>query len=68
MCCSVKGDKFNKFQCPKNNLECAQMKQISYTLIVGSLMYAQVCICSDIIFVIDMLGRYQGDPEMDHWK
>jgi hypothetical protein len=31
-------------------------------------MYAQVCTCSDIAFVVGMLGRYQTDPGMDHWK
>jgi hypothetical protein len=31
-------------------------------------MYAQVCTHFDIAFVIGMLGRYQNDPGMDHWK
>ena len=35
-----KGDKFSLKQCPKNELECSQMEQISYASIVGSLMYA----------------------------
>jgi Reverse transcriptase (RNA-dependent DNA polymerase) len=64
----IKGDKFSKFQCPKNDLEHAQMKQIPYASVVGSLMYAQVCTCSNITFVVGMLGRYQTDPGMDHWK
>jgi hypothetical protein len=62
----IKGDKFSKFQCPKNDLECAQMKQIPYASVVGSLMYAQVCTRPDITFVVRMLGRYQTDPGMDH--
>jgi hypothetical protein len=53
----IKGNKFSKFQCPKNNLECAQMKQIPYASVVESLIYAQVCTRSDIIFVVGMLGR-----------
>jgi hypothetical protein len=64
----IKGDKFSKFQCPKNNLERAQMKQIPYALVVGSLMYAQVYTRPDITFIVAMLGRYQTDPKMDHWK
>jgi hypothetical protein len=44
------------------------MKQIPYASVVESLMYAQVCTRSDIAFVIGMLGRYQTDLEMDHWK
>ena len=36
----VKGDKFNLNQCPKNDLDRKQMKNIPYTSAVGSLMYA----------------------------
>ena len=31
-------------------------------------MYAQTCIRPDINFAVGMLGRYQSNPEMDHWK
>ncbi|XP_073038092.1 secreted RxLR effector protein 161-like [Primulina eburnea] len=37
----VKRDKFNLSQCPKNDLELEQMKNIPYASAVGSLMYAQ---------------------------
>ena len=36
----VKGDRFNLDQCPKNDLEREQMKNIPYASTVGSLMYA----------------------------
>ena len=64
----VKGDRFNLNQCPKNDLEREQMKNIPYASAVGSLMYAQVCTRPDIAFAVGMLGRYQSDPGMDHWK
>ena len=64
----VKGDRFNLNQCPKNDLEREQMKTIPYASAVGSLMYAQVCIRPDIAFVVGMLGRYQSDPGLDHWR
>jgi len=35
-----KGDKFSLMQCPKNDLERKQMKNIPYASVVGSLMYA----------------------------
>ena len=35
-----KGDKFSLNQCPKNDMERKQMKDIPYASIVGSLMYA----------------------------
>ncbi|EOX94267.1 Gag-protease-integrase-RT-RNaseH polyprotein, partial [Theobroma cacao] len=62
----VKGDKFNLNQCPKNELEKEQMKNIPYALAVGSLMYAQLCTRPDITFGIGMLGRYQSNPGLDH--
>ena len=64
----VKGDKFNLNQCPKNNLEQEQIKNISYASAVGSTMYAQVCTRPDITFAVRMLGRYQSNLGMDHWR
>ena len=59
----VKGGRFFKGQCPQNNIEGDQMKVAPYSLIMGSLMYAQVCKCPDIAFVIYVLGRYLSDPK-----
>ncbi|RVW50569.1 Retrovirus-related Pol polyprotein from transposon TNT 1-94 [Vitis vinifera] len=61
----VKGDRFNLNQCPKNDLEMEQMKNIPYAYAVGSLMYAQVCTRPDIAFAVGMLGRYQSNPDSD---
>ena len=44
------------------------MEQIPYASIVGSLMYSQTCTRPDISFVVRMLGRYQSNPGIDHWK
>ncbi|XP_047161041.1 secreted RxLR effector protein 161-like, partial [Vigna umbellata] len=44
------------------------MESIPYASIVRSLMYAQICTLPDISFVVGMLGRYQSNPGMDHWK
>ena len=63
-----KGDKFSQMQCPKNELERKEMESIPYASVVGSLMYAQTCTRPDISFVVGMLGRYQSNPGMDHWK
>ena len=62
----VKDDRFNLNQCPKNDLERNQMKNIPYGSAVGSLMYAQVCTRPDITFAIGMLGRYQSNSGMNH--
>ena len=52
----VKGDKLSLNQCLKNDLEKESKKSIPYALVVGSLMYAQVCTRPDIAFVIRILG------------
>ncbi|XP_052725925.1 secreted RxLR effector protein 161-like [Vigna angularis] len=44
------------------------MKNISYASTIGSLMYAQVCTGPDIAYVVGVLGRYQSNPGVDHWK
>ena len=44
------------------------MENILYASVVGSLMYAQTCIRPDISFAVGMLGRYQSNPGLDHWK
>ena len=54
----MKGDRFNLNQCPKNDLQREQMKNIQYASTVGSLMYALVCTRPNIALVVGMLGRY----------
>ena len=31
-------------------------------------MYAQVCTRPDIAYVVSVLGRYQSNPGINHWK
>ena len=64
----VKWDIYCELQCPKNDLKKKQMDKIPYASTVGSIIYAQVCTRPDIAYVIGMLGRYQSNPGIDHWK
>ena len=64
----VKGNKFSKGQCPRNDIERYKMKVVLYSSVVGSLMYAQVCTCLDIAFVVGVLGRHLSDLGKSHWK
>ena len=64
----LKGDIFDLNQCPKNEFKQEHMKNISYALAIGSLMYAQVCTRPDISFVVGVLGRYHSNPGVDHWR
>ena len=64
----VKVDKFFQDQCPRNDLDLEQMKNIPQTSMVESLIYAQVCTRLDIGFTLGMSGKYQSNPSMDHWR
>ncbi|XP_031095222.1 secreted RxLR effector protein 161-like [Ipomoea triloba] len=64
----VRGDKFSLDQCPKNDFERESMKNIPYASVVGCLGYIQVCTRPDIAFAVGMLGRYQSDLGLDHWR
>ncbi|XP_074311199.1 secreted RxLR effector protein 161-like [Silene latifolia] len=44
------------------------MKNILYASTVGSIMYAQVCTRPDIAYAVGILGRYQSNSGLDHWK
>ena len=44
------------------------MEGIPYTSAVRSSMYGQTCTKLDISFAVGMLGRYQSNSGMDHWK
>ena len=63
-----KGDKFSTMQCPNNYLERKQMEEIAYASVVGSLICAQTCTRPNTSFVVGLLGRYQSNLGLDHWK
>ena len=42
------------------------MKVVPYSLVVGSLMYAQVCKRPNIAFVVGMFGGYLSNPSQSH--
>jgi hypothetical protein len=60
-------DKFSEAQCPKNQLELDEMKDIPYASVVRSLMYAQVYTRPNLAFATGMFGRYQKNPGNVHW-
>ncbi|XP_038999695.1 secreted RxLR effector protein 161-like [Hibiscus syriacus] len=49
-------------------MECKEMDNISYASLVESLMYAQTYTRSDISSAVGMLGRYQSNLMMVHWR
>jgi hypothetical protein len=64
----VKGDRYGDFQWPRNQYELNQMKVVPYASVVGSLQYAQVCTRPNLAFVTGLLGKFQSNPGIEHWK
>lgn len=52
----------------KNNLEQKEMESVPYAYVVRSLLYAQTCTRPNISFAIGMVGQYQNNHRLDHWK
>ena len=53
----VKGDNLVCFNAQGNEIEKKEMENIPYTSIVWTLLYAQICTCPDITYVVGMLGK-----------
>ena len=64
----AKGDKFNLSQYPRNDFGVKEMQKIPYASIVESLMYAQVCTCSDILYIVGMQPEHGSleSSQKDH--
>jgi hypothetical protein len=43
------------------------MSRVPYASVVGSLMYAMVCIRPDIAHAEEVLSRYMSKPGKEHW-
>jgi hypothetical protein len=44
------------------------VKNIPYAYAVGILLYAHVCTRPEIAMAVEMLGRYQSNTRLEHWK
>jgi hypothetical protein len=49
--------------CPKTLDKKTQIEKVSYSSVVGSLMYAMMCIRPYISYVVGMVSRYQANLE-----
>nr|KYP42683.1 Retrovirus-related Pol polyprotein from transposon TNT 1-94 [Cajanus cajan] len=61
-----KGERLSIIQCPQNDKEKIEMEKVSYVYVLGSLMYATICIHPNIAFVISILGWYISKLGMSH--
>jgi hypothetical protein len=53
--------------CPKTLEEKEKMSRVPYISVVGSLIYAMMCTCPDICYVVGLISRYQSNPGQKQW-
>ena len=58
----------SKKNCQITPQERKHMSRISYASTVGSIMYAMTCTRSDVAYLVEIVSRYQFDPNENYWK
>ena len=53
--------------CPKAPNGKEKMSKVPYFNAIGSLMYAMVCTCLDICYIIGLVSKFQSNPGPKHW-
>jgi len=64
----ARGETLSLEICQKTEKEKEDMFRVSYSRVVGSLMYAMMCTHLDICYDVSLVSRYQSNPRRDHWK
>ena len=52
--------------CPKTPKEKQQMSKVPYSNVFGSLMYAMMCACPDICYVVGLASIFQSNLGIKH--
>ncbi|KAE8683930.1 hypothetical protein F3Y22_tig00111166pilonHSYRG00365 [Hibiscus syriacus] len=60
--------KLSSEQCPKTYKEAEDMAKVSYSNVVGCLMYAMVCTRPDLAYVVSQVCKYMSKPGKQHWE
>jgi hypothetical protein len=63
-----KGNSLSSEMCPKTQAEIESMARVSNANAISSLMYAMLCMCLNICFVVRLVSRFQSSPGSAHWK
>ncbi|KAG8501668.1 hypothetical protein CXB51_004714 [Gossypium anomalum] len=48
--------------------EIEYMSHVPYSSVVGSLMYAMICLHPDLSYAANAVSRYMANPGKEHWK
>ena len=60
--------KLSKQQEPSGDADIEYMKNVPYSSVVGSIMYAMVCTRPDIAYSVGLVSRFIGNPGKTHWN
>jgi len=60
------GMRFSDKQCPSSDEERKRMSKVSYTLSIGSIMYAMICTRPDVSYALSVVSRYQTNSGESH--
>ena len=52
--------------CPQSEEEVDYMSKVQYSSAIGSLMYAIVCLCPDLVYAISAISKYLAKPSKEH--
>jgi len=58
--------KLSTMQCPTSEEEKKKMSKVSYSSIVGNLMYAMICTRSNVAHVVGVVSRLLSNPGKEH--
>ena len=58
--------KLSKQLCPQTKAEAKQMVRVSYTSVIGSVMYVMVCSRPDIAHAVSLVSRYMSNSGKGH--
>nr|GFD24772.1 retrovirus-related Pol polyprotein from transposon TNT 1-94 [Tanacetum cinerariifolium] len=54
--------KLSSHEFPKSEEDKEDMSRVLYSSAIGSLMYAMVCTCPDLAYVVSVMSRYMHSP------
>jgi hypothetical protein len=60
--------KLSATQCPSTDQDIEYMSRVSYSSVVGSLMYVMVCSCPDLSYAMSFVIRYMSNPGKEYWR
>ena len=60
--------KLSTLQCASTDEDFEYMSRVSYSSVVGSLMYAMVCSRPDLSYAMSLVSRYMANLGKEYWK